>query len=376
MHKISRIGAALIIPLLLPACADQRILEELGTVHTTSYDLLPEEEGKSSKELLITMTIPKNDPENRKVREEILTTTSINSKGGRIRLSRKTELSLVSGQLRNVLFGSRLAKEGIWPLMDTFQRDPSISQRLKITVVDGSAHDLVTEKYPPHPMTGPYIERMLEKQEKSKMSAEATLYDFTRDYYDDGIDPIAPIVKKQGGNVVMEGIALFNEDRYMTKIPADEVLIFGFLQGDFRQGELSMDFGESANKEANNAMFTSLISKRKIKVFANRSRDDITVNVSVQIKGSVLEYNGKMDLSIDQDRRKLERLISEQITDKANDMISKMQKNNVDSLGLGQYVRNSMSYGRWKKLNWEEVYPHVRVHCKATMVIKDYGKFK
>ncbi|WP_452472545.1 Ger(x)C family spore germination protein [Paenibacillus xanthanilyticus] len=58
---------------------------------------------------------------------ENITVTAKTSKESKLLLSRKTELIMVSGQLRDTLYGLSLAKRGIWEYIDTLVRDPSIS---------------------------------------------------------------------------------------------------------------------------------------------------------------------------------------------------------------------------------------------------------
>ncbi|MNR65562.1 hypothetical protein D3C85_1886540 [compost metagenome] len=67
--------------------------------------------------------------------------------------------------------------------------------------------------------------------------------------------------------------------------------------------------------------------------------------------------------------------VAENIRGKAQEMIKKLQQNNVDSIGIGQYVRNSLSYKAWKSLDWRKVYPRVEVECRVKVRIKDYGKY-
>ncbi|SDN93681.1 spore germination protein [Paenibacillus sp. yr247] len=374
MHNVRYLCASVIISFCLVGCGDQRILEKLGFIHTMSYDLMPKEEGQTQENLMISVSLPKADPEG-KTKRETLTAIATTSKTARIKLSRLTELYLVSGQIRNTLYGINLAKKGLMEQIDTLLRDPSISQRVKVTVVNGNAHDLLIKDYLPHPRTGKYIDRMIEKESDSQNIPSVALYEFTRDLFDDGIDPVAPIIKEHGRDVIIDGIALFNEDRFITKIEPDKALIFAILRGNIKQGELSIDLKKTGRNEEH-VMFSSLKSKRKIKVSSNESRNQFTIDINLTIKGSVLEYIGVLKLSEEKNRREIEKLISDYIKKESNEMIAKMQKNEVDSLGLGKRVRNSMSYSEWNNLNWKQVYPHVNVRCNVQIKIKNYGKFE
>jgi spore germination protein len=293
-------------------------------------------------------------------------------------LSKQTELRLVNGQLRNTLFGSDLARNGIRGLLEPLIRDPLISQRLKLTVVEGNAHDLLMKEYPQHPRTGKYIDRILEKEANYQTIPEVSLYHFTRDLLDDGIDPVAPIVKQGQNNVMINGIALFHEDRYAAKIEPEKSIIFSLLRGDFRQGEMVahlQENGPSKQTKQTLAIISSLISKRDIQISRSEGNPFKAV-FHIQLKGSILEYDGHLDMTKNVDRLKMETLISNYIKDEANQMFRHMQQHHVDSTGIGIAVRNSLTYQEWKKLDWESLYPQTEVTFNIKVKINSYGMFK
>ncbi|CAH1222248.1 hypothetical protein PAECIP111893_04835 [Paenibacillus plantiphilus] len=354
----------LVLLIFLAGCGDQRILERTGFIQSTSYDLLPNGRVKFS------ISLPKADPEI-KVSREFLTTVALSGKEARIKLARETNLMLVSGQLRTTLFGLSIARAGLWDHMDTLLRDPTISEQAKIVIVNGDAHELLQKNYKEYPRTGQYVDRLVEKEATGHTIPLTTLYSFTRDYHDDGIEPVAPIVKDAGQNIVVDGVALFHGSSYVDKIKADDSLIFAFLRGNFKHGEISVDLTKDT-KESKTAMLSSLASKRKVDV-RHETNGRTTVNMQVSVKVSVMEYVGKFRLSNDAQRHTLEQQISEIMTNRAARLIKFLQEKKIDSIGAGIYVRNSMSYRAWKKLNWYEEFPNVNLQCKVKVKIKDYG---
>jgi spore germination protein len=376
MNKWTRCALAALLIMMLAGCRDQNILERLGFTQAMSYDLAPE------GQIEVTLSIPNADPKV-KTDREILTTTASGSKEARIKLSKRTELQLVSGQLRNVLFGLSLAKQGLGHYTDTLVRDPAIGPQMKVVIVNGHAGQLLQQSYPEHPRTGKYIDQLMEKEENDNSIPRITLLSFVRDYLDDGIDPVAPMIKDLGYNLTTDGIALFQEDKFVAKINAEDALIFAFLRGNLRQGEISLNLGKQ-EKDADSdttkngqeiVMLSSLISKRKVKV-ASCSDDHCQIDLNIKIKGAVLEYSGSLKLSNPADRKQLESRMSSYISAKAEELIAFVQKKGVDSLGFGQYVRNSMSFSDWSSLDWSEAYPRIKVNCKVTVVMVNHGKMQ
>ncbi|MDF9844136.1 MULTISPECIES: Ger(x)C family spore germination protein [unclassified Paenibacillus] len=359
---------AVILLLLLTGCKrDERVLEKLGMVQTSSYDLL------SGNKLKIVSSVPVIDPDSQ-VRRELLTAESESIKEARLQLSWQTDLTVVSGQLRDTLFGTTLAQAGIGDYIDTLLRDPSTALGVRVIVVEGDAGELLSKTFKPHSDTGRYINRMLEKESLSNSVPPTTLYEFSRDYNDDGIDAVAPIVKDAGDKVNIAGIALFQKDKYVLKIPVEDGIIFSLFYDDLQQGETTIRLGEQTNGKPAIVMLSSISSKRKIKVH-QLGEQRFKVDISATVQGSVLEYTGEEKLNDSGTRYELEQQIEKHITAKAQAMIRQMQDKQVDSLGIGRYVRNSLSYREWTGMDWREVYPQIEVECHVKVTIKDYGKY-
>ncbi|WP_150269614.1 Ger(x)C family spore germination protein [Paenibacillus tepidiphilus] len=364
---VKRIAAMLALVLLLTGCStDQRILDRLGMVQTAAFDST--EGGK----LLVTASIPVIDP-NTEEHREILQAETDSVKEARLVFSRQTDLRVVSGQMRELLFGMDLAEKGLWKYVETQLRDPSVGFSVKLTIVDGKAGELLAAEHKPHADTGRYITHLLEKEASGNNIPATTLYEFSRDYNDDGIDVIAPIVSDGSDKVRVSGIALFAGDRMVMRVPVKEGLIFALCRGKLKRGEAALDLeGQSGKREV--AVFSSVTSKRKVKV--HRLPDGrFKVDLYVSLQGSVLDYTGQRTLKEEADRHELEKEVALSIEDKAEQLIRQMQQKKTDALGLGQYVRNSLSYKAWEDMDWREMYPEVEVKCHAKVKIKDYGKY-
>ncbi|MHA2857155.1 Ger(x)C family spore germination protein [Paenibacillus lautus] len=366
---LKKYACLLLLLCLLPlaGCGDQRILEDLGFIQTTSYDMLPD------GNLAISVSIPQADPET-SAKREVLTATAKSSKEAKMIMSRQTGMLLVSGQLRNVLFGRSMAEHGLHGHLDTLYRDPAISSQVKISVVEGNAGELLIDDYKQHPRTGRYIDMLLEKEALGQTIPKVTLFNFARGYFDQGVDPVAPMIKKHDKNyITTNGIALFKDDRYVAKIEPQDALIFSFLKGKFREGQLNIDLSDGDKNEV--VMFSSLISSRKVKVVrGDRGIDKVIFNVKVS--GSVLEYIGDARLSNDRERHELEQRISQYISKKADAMVSLMKQHQIDNLGIGRYVRNRIGYEQWKRMDWRQELQKLQVECLIDVHIKEYGKFR
>lgn len=371
LARLSSGAAALLALLLMTGChaSDKRILEQLAFINTSSYDLIEREEGGEKRELLrVGLMIPSMDFATQE-KSLVLSAVAHTSKEARALLSAQTERILVGGQLRNSLFGESLARSGIWKHIDTLVRDPSIGQRVKITVVEGNALDIMKQTFPNHLVTGAYINEMLNKEEWASVIPATDLYRFTRDYFDDGIDPSAPIIKLTDNHVKVGGIALFRQDQYVAKINLESGIIFSSLCGPLKQGEIVIHL-----EEGGDVIVNSVVSKRKVKVA--KVGKDAEVDIYVKMKASVVEHIGEKIVDSHQGQRELEQKIGAAIEKQAAAVIKTMQVARADCIGIGQHVRNRMSYSDWKALNWNEVFANITIRVHVDMKIKDFGSFK
>jgi len=372
-----RLGLQLVFILVLITSAvqssDYRILEDLGFTNATSYDLVEiEEEGKPPvMRLRVVNSVPKVDPEEPADRE-ILEAVADTSKQARIVMSRQTNRMLVSGQLRSVLFGLELAKAGVWQHIDTLVRDPSIGQRVRMVIVNGEASELLKRDYKAYPSTGLYIFELLQKESNNQAIPNVNLYHFTRDYYDDGIDAVAPIIKQGADSITLDGIALFHADQYVGRIELDHSLIFAFLRGNFTKGDLGM-----ALSHEEHVLLTAVSSKRKVAVKGHPSdRDSFEIVFHIEVEGSLLEYIGHKTLSDDKGQQQLVREMEEYVVGQADQMLKTVQSYRSDCFGVGQYVRNSMKAQQWYDMDWDAIYPNVKTKVEVSIKIKNYGKFQ
>ncbi|MCR2807082.1 Ger(x)C family spore germination protein [Paenibacillus soyae] len=349
----------LIAVLFLASCSDQKIIERLGFTRLSAFDSV-----ENSDDIRVTSNIPKADQKGR----FILSSVARTSKEARITFSRENNRRIVSGQLRMVLFGDSLAGKGVWKHMDTFVRDSAISQKLFIAVVEGNAGALISKEYKPYPTTSDYLTRLVETNMDAGLIPKANLFTFTRDYMNDGVDPVAPLIKQDAKSVKMTGVALFQDDRYVGRIEQNKSIIFSFLHRKVTGADLSisLDDGEQI-------MLGNITSKRKLKV-TGRSLDQMKLSVHVELHGSIQEYTGDLDLSEGANQMKLESLMSDSLKKTVTELVDMFQRKKVDPLGMGKLIRNRMgSYEEWKAIDQRKAVSEIEVEVEAVVRVKDYG---
>lgn len=225
----------LVLLVVLTGCTDEHILEKSGFIRTIAYD---KENGEKGNLMRVTISIPKSNHQDAVVYSAI----AKSDKDAKSQFDRQNNRRLVTGQLRQVLFGEKLAREGIWKHLDSLRRDPMIGSRLHVIVAESSPyHVLLRNDYPQGPTAGEYIDTLVRTEAKAGDIPDSTLYSFSRDYYDEGIDPVTTVIKEQKESLIIDGIALFNNDRYVGKVEPSDRMFFGLLHHNIHAGDLYVD---------------------------------------------------------------------------------------------------------------------------------------
>lgn len=349
----------LIMTLFLGGCSDQKIIEQLGFTRLTAYDSV-----ENSDDIRITINIPKADQKGR----HVLSAVARTSKEARQTFSRQNNRRIVSGQLRMALFGERLAKKGVWRHMDTLIRDPAISKKLFLAIVEGDAGSLISKEYKPYPTTSDYLSRLIQTDTESGLIPETNLYTFTRDYMNDGIDPVVPLIKEGKKAVTATGVALFQDDRYVGRVDQKKSVIFSLLQRNVQGVDLSMPIADG-----NQVMLGNVISHKKLKVTGD-SLDQMKLTIHVEVYGSIQEYTGQLDLNKEANQVQLEEMMSESFKKMVTELVDMFQKKKIDPLGFGKLIRNRMgSYAEWEALDQRKAVSEIAVEVEAQVRIKNYG---
>ena len=126
----------------------------------------------------------------------------------------------------------------------------------------------------------------------------------------------------------------------------------------------------------NDQLLLSNINSNNDKKVNTRKKKNMTVEVILDLKGSVLEYTGTMDVSKEKYQRKLEKQVENYLITNSKKLLIKLQKYQTDPIGIGTLVRNRLSYERWKKMKWNKIYSNMNIKVKVKVDLINTGKSK
>jgi spore germination protein len=352
--------------LFLTGCGASNIIEDLAILESVAYDMSESEENPIKTTVLFP-TVSKEG----KAGTQTLTANGKSSHETFIKLQNLTNLKLVGGQT-TMLFGEELSKKGLIDIVETFTRDPEVGTRVKFAIVEGKGEDLLKKKIPSIPDNAEYLYTFIEKLGKQNKVFNTDKYRFLRDYYDDGIDPVLPVFSYKGENIELKGLGAFKGDQYVTRLTLSETQILNLLSGDIKNGSLMMSIHDEESGK-NDQLLLSYINSNNDKKVNTRN---MTVEVILDLKGSVLEYTGTMDLSKEKYQRQLEKQVENYLITNSKKLLIKLQKFQTDPIGIGTFVRNRLSYESWNKMKWNEIYSNLNFKVKVKVDLINTGKSK
>lgn len=355
--------------LVLTGCGSSNIIEDLAILESVAFDMSESKENPIKTTVLFP-TVSKEGTFD----TQILTADGKSSHDTFTKLQNLTNLKLVGGQ-STILFGEELSKEGLINVVETFERDPEFGTRVKFAIVEGKGEELLKKKIPSIPDNAEYLYTFSEKLGKQNKVLNTDKYRFLRDYYDEGIDPVLPVFSYKGDNIELKGLGTFKGDRYITLLTLNETQILNFLSGDIKNGSLNISIYDKVNGK-NNQLLISNINTENNKKVDTKNRKKMTVEIMIDLKGSILEYTGTKDLSMKNYQRQLEKQVENYLVTNSKNLLIKLQKNQTDPIGIGTLVRNRVSYERWNNMNWNQIYSNLNFKVRVKVNLINTGKSK
>jgi spore germination protein len=355
--------------LMVTGCAQKRIIDDLALINAIGFDLSKEDK----EQLKVSATFPIITKDGKYDRKTLIVEGK-SSKSAREKLKHKTNMQLENGQLRVTLFGTELAKQGLLPQIDTFVRDPNIGSRVLLALGKPEASGILTLEIENEGQNATFLEQAITKLNSESKSINYDIFQFLRDLYDDGVDPILPAYKVEEDDLKYDGVGLFQGDKLIDYLnPTDAKLLFLFRKK-ITHGELEQEIELEEGKKKQ-IMLSFVQTKHHIDV-NSIAKDNLVATINIDIIGDVLEYTGEEDLSDPKIQMKAEKLISKQLNSKGNELLLQLQEMQVDPIGIGQHIRNHMKYKEWKALDWYEEYRKMNIKVNTNVKFSSNGKWK
>lgn len=346
---------------ILSACSEQNIVNEIVLVHAISFDTV--------SNTLKSSALISNFKEQGNTELQVLHTESNSEKGILSRLNTRTKDPLERGQLRMVLFGKTPAEKGIGTEIHNLFLDPKISSRLQLGVADGEASELlVIIKETQEPF---FLSDLIEQNMKNGNLPLMNLHESLFNYYGEGRDMFLPYFKKDHGEVIIGGLALFKSDQMITEISLKEAFLLKMLIQNSKNGNYVVPVaGKASTKQDEDSILLRSVHSTANYV-VNKVNPIPSISIRLDMETELQDVPEWVDLKSEEQLIQLEKTMGSYFKTEIEKLLSLMKENSVDPVGLGDLVRSRSE--EWSTQDFGKIYQEIETTVSVQVKIVNNG---
>ncbi|MEJ9307105.1 Ger(x)C family spore germination protein [Priestia megaterium] len=356
----SRFFFAISFIVFLTGCENERIIDQVQIIESIGYD-------QHEDEIKGTAIYP-TFTEKGQTQLNILTTKSASYDDILPRLNTKSAHPIEIGQLRLVVFGKKLAKQGIDPIIESLKRDPAVGSRVQLGIAEHTAENILISgkntNFPFH--LGDKINQNIQNGNLPKMN----LHLFLDNFYSKGKDPCLPYFTIEEGKAHVNGLALFKNGKYINHINLNQSFIVKMLIGGAKNGRYQIKI----NKNKKNGFIS--LKNLDAKAHYTISQTDQVPNISIDLtmNTQIKDVPPWLNVTANKDIPKIEKITNDHFNEEVQQLISLFQEYQVDPIGFGDMVRAKSR--KWNYIRFQDMYPHLKttVNTKVNIIQTGVGE--
>ncbi|MBE3589315.1 MAG: Ger(x)C family spore germination protein [Firmicutes bacterium] len=286
------------------------------------------------------------------------------------RASRRLEWS----HLRAIVFSVEVARRtSVLPLLDFLSRFRQIHPHVPVLVADGRAEDVLAATPPLETGVGDFLRRLT----RQRPFMRVPLYEFFRDAYEPGIDPVAPLVKVVQAapvasrtipsDVRLDGAALFDQRGRLAATLSDHVtrgllwlrdmITQSTVTVRLPQGEMDLELLNAATR-----------------LHAERTPGGPRIRAEFWAEDDIVDNRASVDLKDPTTYAQISRVAAEEVIARAEEAIREAQRAGVDPFGFGQAIhRDDPEDWRTWQADWPARMREVPVDLTARIDVRRTG---
>lgn len=314
--------------------------------------------------LMLAVPSPKIEPGTSITQIETIDTETI-AEGVRM-LKSYVDKELDFGHCKVIVIGEQVARQNYQEILQWMSRRRDIQSVADIAIGKPDAETILTvkplsERYPGNTL---FLSFGADGTESSYTYVES-LSDFARRSSEKGLDPLIPVILKDGKqSFIINRTALLDKKKIKLILSPDESQLYNQLSEDFTKSSMHGMFQGLEIVVAITDLHSSFHLGKE------NGQDTITVN----IKSKVVFEEAPIGIYEDQ-WPLIEQSLNEEYVQSCIDLLKKIQKANVDPIGFGlRYRATHPGKDAWKE--WESIYPTVKFIVHSNIKIEGTGLIK
>lgn len=355
---MKKILTIIILILFLSGCYNYKELNEISIISSISID-------KKDDEYLVGAQImnAKQDEESDSSQVIVYTEKGKTINDALRKMTLKSPNKLYGGHLSKLVISEEIAKEGIINVIDIFQRLTEIRNEFTITVAkDIEANNVIKIMTAPEGVPAEYVKTSLQSADLSSALTYSTKLDeFTSLYLKKGIDPVIAVVevqnyKKDGTTtkntmttnpitkIILGNVAITNEGKLEKFLSEKETIGYNFIRNQVQEMIIPI--------KCDDKYYSSIsVLDNKTKTNVKKINNKYKVEVNIDSKAIIAEYNCSKKLSNKKNIEELERKTEKQIKEYINSAIKVSNETKSKFLGFERQIY--LNYPKYKNEDYD-----------------------
>lgn len=293
------------------------------------------------------------------------------------KISKKLSREIFLSQLKIIIIGEDLAKEGVDKTLDFFCRHPEPPMKVMILFSKGKACDIFKAQTQLESDILEQIDKILLLNPGLKMKLKDFIYAMT----EDGIEPYAPLLEIVNNEkstacgsprtVSIEGAAIFNNDKLIGSLNYEEYKGLLYIQNKIKSVIVTANVPTERP-----GMISGNILRTKTKFKPILNNEKIQIDVSIHAIANISENTSNLDLSKPDTVHYVEELFQKSIEKDIKSALIKLQKElTTDVFGFGAMVHGDYPK-QWEskyKNTWPEELSNIKVNLTCKVEISQIG---
>ncbi|SHG20539.1 Ger(x)C family spore germination protein [Ornithinibacillus halophilus] len=360
--------------LFLTSCLSSQEIERLGVINTRGIDITDQ------GEIELSLVIFQFEAQSQNF-TKVVSGKGSTIKGAVVNAGLETNFILAPGKIQLDLFGKETAEKGILPYLDTAKRDANIPDTMLLAVSNTPAKDMINIQEQNISMNiGQFLHDLIQENGTGQKFPNVSLQDFITTFYDDGQDPLLPIIDLQDNKPFIAGIGVFKEDKLVGELPNGDLLYINLMEGNIKDRWLEISLSmepfkeflknEPKDEEELHLAFNIIKGDSKSKL---KEKKSLKYETEVMMDVNLFEISAEIPLDNEEVRKKLEEEVNKKIQSDYERIFSTLQELNADPFDYGVLYRIKKKDGKLTTEEWSEIYPDIKVDFKIKTNIIRHG---
>ncbi|QSF44828.1 Ger(x)C family spore germination protein [Paenibacillus tianjinensis] len=316
------------------------------------------------------LAIPQGDVTKIDEKMQILTEESSSISEALRRMKSKVEKELDYVHCKSLIVGEKLAAEDIRHVLDWAVRRRDIQLILNFAVGRPEALQVIQVKPPSERIpSNSLIMAMSGQGTESPFIASVYAYQLMRNIYENGKDPILPIIEAQGKEqFLINQIALLDKQKIRLVLSPKETRLFNLLT----RSNLRTNF--PATVDDGKYQYYTESSSSSYRIITTKEGEP-AIRYKIKIKG-ILEESSTQEIVTHSLLQQISDAGAEALNQEVEALLYKVRDSGLDPFGWGIHYGARHWNNSTELKEWERLYPRLKFQVEAAVGVKYSGMIR